>query len=183
MKDKKQMRYSDEELNLLKSMFADNEDLAYTVRKAMFFGGLNDAEIATLKANFGTKEAMALMSKSFYPQIESTDPLQQVVDLWMTVDLKEKTGDDVKIVLKARQQLIERVEKALQAIAEPSAEPLHAIAFNLTGDTETDQINLVARNVFINHVAMVLNSAVLLAGTKTETVEETVKRIQKDSSK
>jgi hypothetical protein len=44
-------------------------------------------------------------------------------------------------------------------------------------------INLKARNTVIQHLEMCLNQLKVLAGTKTESVEETKDRLAKDSSK
>jgi hypothetical protein len=109
-KHSQQMRITDAELSLIKTVFADNEVL------------------------------LKLLRKVFLPEIDVTTPLGQQIDLWMTVKIEDMT-------------------------------PEEAI------------INLKARNTLISHLEMCLNQLKVLAGTKTETVEQTKDRLKKDSSK
>jgi hypothetical protein len=52
---------------------------------------------------------------------------------------------------------------------------------NLTNDQKV--IKIEARQMLVQHVEGVLNMIRTLAGTKSETAEETLKRLQKDSAK
>ena len=105
-----QMRISDEELALIKGMYADNEG------------------------------ALKLLRKIFLPELEPDMPLGQNIDLWMTLDLADQSPE--------------------QAI-----------------------INLKARNLLIQHVEQRLMQLKTLAGGKTETVEQTKKKLMNNSAK
>jgi len=106
----KEMRITDEELQLIKSLYAENN------------------------------EALKLLRKVFLPEVNSKAPLGQNFDLWMTLKVDDLTP-----------------EEAL--------------------------INLKARNFVIGHVEQCLMQLALLAGQKTESVEETKKKLQQNSSK
>lgn len=106
----KEMRISDDELALIKALFADNPG------------------------------ALKLLRKVFLPEITFTAPLGQQVDLWMTLKIEDLSPEQALINLKARNTVIQHVEGCL----------------------------------------MQLNS---LAGMKEESVEDTKKRLAKNSTK
>ena len=86
-----QMRFSKEELALIKSAFKGNTDL------------------------------LKLMRKVFLPEIDPTAPLGQLIDLWMTVPVKEMTAEQAQVNILARNSLIMHLEQQLlqlQALAE-----------------------------------------------------------------
>lgn len=86
-----QMRFSKEELALIKSAFKGNTDL------------------------------LKLMRKVFLPELDPTAPLGQIIDLWMTVPVKEMTAEQAQVNILARNSLIMHLEQQLlqlQALAE-----------------------------------------------------------------
>lgn len=85
------MRFSKEELALIKSAFKGNTDL------------------------------LKLMRKVFLPELDPTAPLGQIIDLWMTVPVKEMTAEQAQVNILARNSLIMHLEQQLlqlQALAE-----------------------------------------------------------------
>lgn len=82
----KQMRITDEELAVIKGLFAENE------------------------------EALKLLRKIFLPEIDYTAPLGQLVDMWMPVEVDEVTPEQAIINIKARKTLIIHVESCLMQL-------------------------------------------------------------------
>jgi len=82
----RQMRYTDEELSLIKSTFKDNERL------------------------------LKLLRKCFLPEYDVNAPIGQVVDLWMTLDLAGLTEQEREIRIFARNGLIQHIEHQLQEL-------------------------------------------------------------------
>jgi len=78
-----EMRISDEELRLLKSVFADNDAL------------------------------LKLLRKVFLPELSPDVPLGQNIDLWMTLKVEDMSPEDAVINIKARNQLIQHIEMQL----------------------------------------------------------------------
>lgn len=90
-KNGQQMRFTNEELALIKATFKNNTDL------------------------------LKLMRKVFLPEIDPKAPLGQMIDLWMTVPVKEMTAEQAQVNILARNSLIMHVEQQLlqlQALAE-----------------------------------------------------------------
>ena len=82
----KDMRISDEELSLLKATFSENDKL------------------------------LKLLRKLFLPEITADAPIGQNIDLWMTINLENKTPEQAIIDLKARNSLIGHIESQLVQI-------------------------------------------------------------------
>lgn len=77
------MRFTPQEIDLIKSVFRDNEPL------------------------------LKLMRKVFLPEIDPTAPLGQIIDLWMTIPLKEIKPEDAIINLLARNTVIQHIDQQL----------------------------------------------------------------------
>lgn len=82
----KQMRITDEELAVIKGLFADNE------------------------------EALKVMRKIFLPEIDYTAPLGQLVDMWIPVEVDDVTPEQAIINIKARKTLIIHIESCLMQL-------------------------------------------------------------------
>lgn len=79
----KQMRITDDELSVIKGLFADNED------------------------------ALKVMRKIFLPEIDYSAPLGQIVDVWLPVEIDDVTPEQAIINIKARKTLITHIETCL----------------------------------------------------------------------
>lgn len=83
MQNGKQMRFTTDELNLIKTTFGGNEAL------------------------------LKLLRKVFLPEITPDAPLGQVIDLWLTVDVSKLSTEDALRNLAARNMLIMHIEQQL----------------------------------------------------------------------
>lgn len=82
----KPMRITDEELAVIKGLFADNE------------------------------EALKVMRKIFLPEIDYSAPLGQLVDMWIPVEIDDVTPEQALVNIKARKTLIIHVESCLMQL-------------------------------------------------------------------
>ena len=171
------MRYNPNELGLIKSTFADNEQAIIALRKKML--GVQLSEVETNLTTYND-EVMAVLSKTFNPQIDPEAPIHQIIDLWMTVDIKDKTPEQARINCKAREIVLEYVDKRLNG---KKVFSLDSLIFDSKKDDETNLVNMTARNTILGHIEQQLQQIDFLAGQKEETVEELMERLEKDSSK
>lgn len=81
-----QMRITDEERALIKSTFLNNEPL------------------------------LKLMRKMFLPELDPNAPIGQMIDLWMTISIKDMSPEDAIIKLTARNELISHVDQVLMQL-------------------------------------------------------------------
>ena len=188
MKEKKvqTMRYSDDELRLIKSNFAENEDLLMIMRKAFFQFPLTADEKYILSNRFSDETMTRLMRKTFLPEIQDDIPLGQSIDLWMTVEMRDKDPERVMVDLLVRKELITRLEvglECLKGVTPLEFNPVISYTPNFAGDHLDEFAKINSRNTYITHVEQQLVQLKLLAGLKDETVEEVKERLKKDSTK
>jgi len=183
-------RITDAELSLIKNTFADNDDVLKAVRKVMLQMPLDAVDLAVLIPFKGNTELLALVRKMFLPTLDSKAPITQVVDLWMTLKVDDKSPEEAMPFIIARSQLIEYINQQLNELAEVGNErPVAKLDFNsftpsdLTQDAQVIYANLLVRNTMISHTEQQLNQLRFLAGQKEETLEETKKRLTENSSK
>lgn len=74
-------------------------------------------DIALIKSTFkGNEDALKVLRKVLLPEYDPTAPLGQVIDLWMTVDLKDMNSEQIEIAVKVRNALIQHVEICLLSL-------------------------------------------------------------------
>ena len=189
MKDKKKqtMRYSDAELSLCKNTFADNEDLYKAIRKVFLQMPLDEIDKQSLRAHVsGKPDVMKLIRKSYLPELDPDAPIHQIIDLWMTVEVKDKSPEAAYPFLVARETLIAYLEQQLEVLETLEDKGVIRLSemVGTKGKNETEAyIDLVVRNTVISHNEQQLNQLNVLAGRKDETVEQTQDRLKRDSSK
>jgi len=150
--EKKQMRFSSEELATLKAYFKQENDDNLMVLRAYFF---NKGELPeVLKGD----EIQKTIKKVFYPEISLTSPLGQNIDLYMTIPLDNVNEEDRILNLEIRNRLIEFLKNK----------------FNLGGKVfdldklELDTISVRARNTYIGHIEAQLLQIKTLANMPEE---------------
>ena len=177
MVEQPQMRYSTEELSLLKATFAERDDLLKAIRKVFLQMELTEQEDVMIRGAM-KDNVVDLLRRFFLPELEGDDAVGNGVDLWMTIKIDDKEPEQAKPHMDARELLINYME---QQSEELSGSARGEIVFkNLI---RKGFVSLVARNTIIMHVQQQLMQIKLLAGTKEETPEETIKRLHQDSSK
>ncbi len=185
MEKQKQMRFNDVELGLIKNTFVENEALLKAIRK--FFLELPMSEQEELLVRNMSKEVKAVVRKTFLPELEGDAPFHQVIDLWMTLEIKGKDVDTVYTDALAREELIKYINGKLLEIEGvlPETQEIKFSDYVTIDDKDPLEvyIGLTVRNTMLAHVEMQLNQFQVLAGQKDETVEETKERLFKNSSK
>lgn len=83
MQNGQQMRFTEYELSLIRNTFRDNEEL------------------------------LKVMRKVFLPEIDPDAPIGGLIDLWMTVQIADKTPEQAYPHLVARNTLIQHVDSQL----------------------------------------------------------------------
>lgn len=78
---------------------------------------ITQEEMLTIKKAFKGNDALVkLLRKIFLPELDPTAPIGQMIDLWMTVPVKDMSPEEAMINLKARNQLIIHVDQQLMTI-------------------------------------------------------------------
>lgn len=156
------------------------------LRKVFFQSPLTKAELEVLKPIRENDVVLELVRKTYLPEIELDVPIGQVIDLWLTVDSKDKTPMESTLALKVRARLMELLEAGLARLETDKTEPSEKIVdfkpdFGM--DDEELYVEWTARNGVITHSEFQLMQLHTLAEKKDETPEELRKRMAKNSSR
>lgn len=182
------MRITDAELGLIKATFADNEVLLKIIRKVFLQIKLTQDESLIFTSSVINHDAvMELLRKMILPTVDGDAPIHQVVDLWLTVNIREKTPDQSYSEIVARDILIKYLEQQFKEIEgeKPKKGRMNLADFVDIGTKSPLEVHsgLLARNTIINHIEQQISQIQILAGRREESVEETKERLQKDSTK
>ncbi len=78
---------------------------------------ITDAELGLIKATFADNDILLkLLRKIFLPELDTTAPIGQNFDLWMTVKIDDLPPEQALINLKARNTVIQHLEMCLQQL-------------------------------------------------------------------
>lgn len=181
-KDQK-LRYSDTELALMKSVFAGDDTNLYAVRKHMLGLPMTEGETKAVKGF--NKDVKALLGKVFMPQIDGDAPLFQLVDMQMALreEIKGKSKEEAQPIIEAKRLEMAFIEQRIQSLH--GNVPTDPILLEELADFSYDDafIRIQARNYLLSYVDSFINELRVLAGQREDTVEETLKKLNKDSNK
>lgn len=75
---------------------------------------ITEAEMEVIRSTFrGNETLLKLLRKIFLPEIDPAAPIGQIIDLWMTMDVKNLLPEQAMVRLIARNELITHVEQQL----------------------------------------------------------------------
>lgn len=191
MRDKDQVFiYNKAELELIKRVFADNDELLYAIRAVFLQFPLTEKQQEMIKTQV-TEPVINILRKRILPEPSDDFPLTQLPSILTTLtnDLKTKDAEDMTLQFHAKQLEIRylRQQFAVLANIEKRTEDtlwLKLCNFaDLTGDTNLDFVHMTAYLFILGYVDPMLNFIKSIAGQKEETAEEQANRLRRDSSK
>lgn len=181
-KDQK-LRYSDVELSLIKNTFSGDDTYLYAVRKFMLGMELEEGEQKVI-SSFG-EDMKKLLKKVFMPSIDGDSPLFQLVDMQMGLreEMKGLSYDEKLNLIEAKALEIAYINQRIDILN--GLIPSGIISLVELADLTSDNVvvNITARNYLLSYIDSFCNELKVLAGQKEETVEDTLKRLQKASNK
>ena len=78
---------------------------------------ITDDERALIKSTFlGNEPLLKLMRKMFLPELDPNAPIGQMIDLWMTIPIKDLSPEQAYVNLLSRNQLISHVDQVLMQL-------------------------------------------------------------------
>jgi hypothetical protein len=149
---------------------------------------LETTEKQALKA-LKKPDVMTILRKEFVPSLKDDVPVEQRIDLFMTVYTEQVDTDDLHIAINARRKVVDYLEQQLNKLEndEESSDDIELDSLVTPGkssmEAERVHADLRARNTIVNHVVQRIVELKGLAGKAEETPEEQEKRLQQDSNK
>lgn len=178
-----QLRYTDEELQLVKGVFAENDIALKALRKHFLQLPKNAVDLSILQ---GFKDdVLKVLRKTFLPEMDGDLPIGQNIDLWLTIKFDDKMLLESYHILKSREMYIEYIGQQLKSL-EGGKEKIKFKDFEekvkdkIPGDAFSD---ILCRNHIVYNVEGHLGQLKALAGLKQETLEEQKKRLTANSNK
>lgn len=187
-KKKQSIRFSDEELALIKTTFAENEDLLKVLRRVFLQMPLSATDLSLLHLNFkGKPELMKVVRKTFVPELDGDVPLGQQVDLFLTIGLKEMMPDVGAVHLESIKIWRNYTEQQLNVLESGEYEKEQPLTLKALADfgkklpTEI-YVEMLARNCIVNNTEGQLMQLLILAGRKEDSVGKTKEKMDWQNS-
>lgn len=181
--------FNEAELGLIKQTFADNDALIYSIRKVLLQFPMTLPEKELVKQSV-SPAVYAVLKKRIWPDIDPDAPLSQIADYRsiLTNDVRSRSEEDLGIIFDAHEIETDYLTQQFEQLRDVDIEVDKPIKLaqlrEIKGKATRERI--VETRAYLNILGYVdpqLMNIMSLAGMKTETVEETKKRLTRDSNK
>ena len=151
----------------------------------MYYATLTDEETKIIGNALKDDAFKKLMFKEFMPELNFETSFSNNVDLWTTISFGEKGMDESVLLIQTRQLFSKYVTEGLSNLLDgkTSFNDITKMDFSTADASYDTLVAIKARAEYIAHVEMRLNVLSIIAGQKTETVEQQKKRLLQNSSK
>lgn len=188
---KQKMRFSDQEIDLMRTNLFENDMLVKTIRKRLLQMELDEADQRLLISSMPSGGNLyQLIKKTVHPELDGDAPFFQMVDLHLNAEVKDKPVENAIMNILAREIMTEYLDEAFDKFYDFEVSFRNKFK-DLTGDVrrriKDDEMELcasfLARNTLCNHIDFQLNQLLVLANTKRPTAEELTEKAKKKSTK
>lgn len=188
---KQTMRFSEDELDIMRNSLKDNDLLLKIVRKRLLQMDLEETDQALLlKLMPEGSQLFNLIKKTVHPELDGDAPFFQMVDLQTNADVKDKPLEIACVNILAREIMAEYLTEVFDKFHSHEVsfknkfKELTSDVYNKLKDNEQELCaSFLARNTLVSHIDFQLNQLLILANTKKVTQEELEKRNEKKSTK
>jgi len=178
------LMYSNKDIDLIKSTFAENDELLVMLRKLFFGGKVTADEKKIIVSTFSNPDVVEVLRRKVYGINNFETPIGQLSDFWLGAESQVfgASRDTVYQAIKSKEVVLSMFIKAFDLLKNPDGE---RVSIAVVIDLESDPlgVNLIARNLYMKAIESALHAVKTIAGMKSETAEEAVKRLQSDSTK
>lgn len=179
-----QLMYSEKDIQTIKSVFTENDVLLVAIRKLFFGATLTGEEKDMIRSAFSNSAVVEAFRRKVYSINNLGTPIGQLSDFWLGTESQVfgSNPDTIKQALLSKELVLQMFTKSFDLLTNVDGEQ---VSVDVVVDTENDPlgIKLIARNLYMKAIETALLAMKTIAGTKTETAEQAIKRLTKDSSK
>ena len=182
---KKDSRWSEEQLAIVKGALAENDDAIMGIRKVLLEDELTEAEEKAVDlAIRKNKAAQEVLYRHYCPSLVVDAPIGQVQDRLAGIPVEQLDPQTATLHAAA----VEMAEDCMKAHMEElfTGKPGASFKSLYKLDPEKPEatfVGLMARNRYIVDAEKLTHHLSLLAGRKDETPEQTMDRLRKHSSR
>lgn len=173
--------FNKSELELLNTIFSDNDILMYTIRKVFLQFPLTDSDKGVLEQV--TPELIRIMKKRILAEPSNEFPFGQIPIFYTTLDeaFKTKIVDDMDKEFEAKELEISYIKQQFAVLEDLTAK--QDIRLSEMPTKYDKYVGITAYIYLFKYLDQMLYTIKVLAGKKGETPAEMQKRLNKDSSK
>lgn len=177
--------YTNKDIELIKSAFADNDELLILIRKLFFGVNLTEDEKKIIVSSFSNPEVIEVFRRKVYGMNNFETPVGQLSDFWLGAESQifGASRDTVYQTIRSKEMVLEMFEKAFKLLTDPNGEKIDVSEKVMSTEADPLGVGLIARNLYMKAIETSLLALMTIAGIKTESVEDAVKRLKQDSSK
>jgi len=184
-KPQQRMRYDDVELEMIRSLFTENDDLLIVLRKVFLKAPLSKKDKENLKVISNNPKNIKLLRKTYFPEIDLDAPFGQLIDLWLSVDKGERGVEESVLALKVRESLMKEIFAGIERLKNPDVIVGNKIVDykpNFENDDDSVYIDFVVRNALITHSEFQITQLKALSMTKNLSADDISKRMKQDKT-
>jgi len=183
MAEKRPLMYSNNDIDLIKATFAENDFLLIAVRKLFFGSKLTEEEQSSINAAFKDPKVLEVLRRKIYPVFNAETPVGQISDPWLGVEeqIFGASRDTIIQAVNSKAVAMSMFEQAFKSVYGGEQVSIEYNPASIVADELG--VNLIARNLYMKGVETGLTGVKMIAGKKDETLEQTLKRLTQDSSK
>lgn len=176
--------FNEDELKIVKNIFADNPKLIKVLRKFFFQGELNREEEIILDV-FKQTNGIKVLRKFLLPEIDPNSPLHQYADLFVSVSTKDRSTEFVAMEIASRLLMVYYLKKQFDCLENKKISDIALKSWiDFEGKEEKQShMELGARNALLNHLDFQFQCIKALADVKEESPEQIKAKQKKDSAK
>ena len=178
--------FTKSELQLIKDVFADNDELLYAIRKVFLQFELTEKDKGLL--NQITPAVYHILEKRIHPTPSNEFPLGQISTLLttLTLDIKAKTVEEAIPAFHAKATEIAYLDQQFAVLKDPeSPQPIQLAKLgDIVGkDHEEAFVGLTVYLFIYGWIDPNLLGIKAIAGQKEETLDQLEKRMRQNSNK
>lgn len=181
MVEKKQ----DKSLELLKSVFKDNDDLIKSIRGLWLGFEISAIEKKKIKELFKNPELKKIVKQKLFAELTNETDVGIIPDFWSGIEtqIQGKNIEEINQVVMSKQNTLEMLEGAIALLDDPDDGKIDLRYNPKSVKNDPYQIGLLSRALYIKTINTGTSWIKILANAKEETQEEVAQRIRKDSAK
>lgn len=178
------LMYNLREIDLIKSLFAENDALLIMMRKLFFGVELSVEEKRIIFSTFQDQDAVNVVRRKMHGVNDfARSEVGTLPDFWLGTE-KQISGqpiDTIRQVMESKLLIKDMFEKGIALLTNPDGEKVNV---EYVHDQEDYLgVKLIARNLYMMAVETTLHNLKIIAGIKEESAEDAEKRLKQDSAK
>lgn len=184
MAEKQELMYSNKDIELIKSVFSENDELLILIRKLFCGAELTVDEKKIITTSFSNPEAIEVFKRKVYGINNLETPVGQLSDFWLGVESQifGASRDTIYQAISSKELVLSMFTKAFALLSNPDGEKVDVSVRPLL-EADPLGIKIIARNLYMKAIETSLLAVKTISGIKIESVDEAVKRLKSDSSK